>query len=78
MTIPTEAGWYVARMVTWPIDAEWAVVRVAHTGRDLSVWQAADQRPWAVSAWEWRCRLYPSLFDNPELGTGSIGVGPVR
>ena len=51
---PTEPGWYVGRMKTWPANYEYVPVRVTKIyGTTLRVWQCADERAW------WRARIWP-------------------
>lgn len=58
---PTEPGWYIARMKSWPLREGYAAVRVTQHGTadPLLVWQAADVRPWGVENWEWKARIWP-------------------
>lgn len=56
---PTENGWYLARMKTWQLDKDWAIVYVDGNPGSLAmrVWQAGDERHWRPDQWEWIGRI---------------------
>lgn len=57
--VPTEPGWYTARMKTWPVHEGFAPIKVTNRNGALVAWQCADERWWPLDAWEWRERIWP-------------------